>query len=156
MAVRITFTNYDFKRPTAPLTEAQYESLRQLSDPQFKEQLKQAKKDAGREFRAEYTGELKFLAILLTGGIALIFFLGLFTKFDKHGILDIVCPIIGIILMLAFFGILSSLSLSSSTNSKSIKDFAKFLKDRRTDVLMSQDYSGYLATHRMKLNKQGK
>lgn len=156
MAVRITFTNYDFKRPTTPLTEAQYETLRHLSDPQFKEQLKLAKKEAGREFRAEYMADLKFLAISTVSGIAMILFLDLFRKYDTHGILETISVIIMIILMLAWFGNLGGLSLSSSTNSKSIKDFANFLKERRQDVLMSQDYAGYLATHRIKLNKHGK
>ena len=157
MAVRIPFTSYEFKQPTEPLTEAQYETLRHLSEPQFKEQLKMGKREMGRSFRAELYGDLKFFLILLVVGSTLMFLLDfLFRKIDKYGIAETIAVIIGIIIMLSFFSTLYSSMLSSGSNSRLVKDFAKFMLSQRKDVLSSQNYADYLANHKLKKNRQPK
>jgi hypothetical protein len=134
------------------LTEEQYDELRHLSDSQFRMQLKQAKKIAGKEGWLEFWESWKILLIVMIGCAAL----GtIFDSFRKvSGIFETIASIFGIIFALALFGTLYSSLLSISSSSRFVSELGKYLKSQRKSVLLSGSYSNYVTIFREELKKR--
>lgn len=143
--IRVSYTNYRFKPPTEPLSDEQYEAFRQLSDAEFKMQLRQAKKTAGREGSKEFRDSWKFfLIVLVVCGV-----LGeVSDRLSKIvGAFGVITAICGIIITLALFGTLYSSLLSLSSSSRFVADVAKFLKKQRSVALKATSYREFLTSY---------
>lgn len=152
--IRIPYTSYGFNPPAEPLSESQYDALRHLSDSQFRMQLKQAKKVAGREGWKEFWESWKFLLMVMVGCAVLITIFDSFRKVSE--VFETIGSVFGIIFVLALFGTLYSSCLSLSSSSRFVAELGKYLKSQRKTVLLSESYSHYVASFRQEMKKANK
>jgi hypothetical protein len=143
--IRIPYTNYGFTPPAEPLTKEQYDDLRHLSDSQFRMQLKQAKKIAGREGWSEFFDSWKILLMAMASCALLSWIFSLLEKYSV--VFEWISGLFLIFLILAFFGVLYSSALSISSNVTFVYVLGRFLKKQRSEVLISLTYSDYISSY---------
>ena len=143
---RIPYTKYIFNPPSEPLSFEQYEALRHLSDAEFKKQLRQVKKTAGRDGMKEFWSSWKFCLIVLVVCVVLASILDLINRAWKAwGIFEGIFTICMLIMVLTFFGTLYSSLLSLSSSSQFVAEVAKLLKRQRSTALKATSYREFLS-----------